>query len=297
MTGTDTDQIQRVVSPSGVFAVHSAGAHVTQWETPEHGPLIFVSEKSGYGLGTPIRGGIPLCFPWFGAGASGGKSPKHGFARLVNWRLVSESENSIGDWTVSFALSNEDLSNEDLSAKDPRTALFPHPFEAAYTTTFTGTSLTASLEVTNRGTEPFTFEEALHTYFRVGDIRQTEITGLEGAAYLDKAASSPTAGDDPIYQEGPVTFSGEVDRVYSSRGTTTIIDKQNQRLIRIEKSHSKSTVVWNPWSELAKGMSDLGDDEWTQFVCVESANAGDSAVTLSPGATHTLRVTYTVTSA
>jgi len=292
MTGTNSepvDAIRRVTTPSGVFEIHSAGTHITAWDSPEFGPVLFVSPSSGYGVGTPIRGGIPLCFPWFGAGTSGQMSPSHGFGRLVNWRAESESENALGEWTVVHSLISDDIAGARGADQ------FQHPFEARHTATFSANSLAISLEVTNTGVEAFTFEEALHTYFAVGSIARTEVVGLENARYLDKVQGSAVQNNQ--VQEGPVRFEGEVDRVYSSRGTTTIIDGENQRLIRVEKANSATTVVWNPGPQVAASMSDLGDDDWQRFVCVESANTGSDAVTLAPGASHTLSVTYTVTRA
>ncbi|WP_435299028.1 D-hexose-6-phosphate mutarotase [Timonella sp. A28] len=284
MTSQNSDDVKTLISPSGTFEIHSAGAHITRWDTPEFGPVLFVSKDSGYGVGTAIRGGIPLCMPWFGRGHTGTMTPSHGFGRLANWRVLREKETPVGEWTIELGLNNDDVRETDGAQ------LFPNSFEATYTATFAADSLHVSLTMHNTGTEAFLYEEALHTYFAVGDITQVEITGLEMAPYED----SVTGDDDVRPTHKAVTFTGETDRVYSSRGTTTIIDKELQRLIKIEKANSAATVVWNPWSERAAAMKDLGNDEWRTFVCVESANIGDDAITIQPGASHTISATYTV---
>ena len=144
--------------------------------------------------------------------------------------------------------------------------------------------------VKNTGSNAFWYEEALHTYFEVADSTSTELFGLEGAAYVDKAA-----GGAPGVQDRPVTFGVEVDRVFQSPAALELRDGGNGRSIRIVKERSGATIVWNPGPELARTMSHLGDEEYRDFVCVEAANAAESAVTLQPGEEHTMRVRYEVT--
>jgi len=247
--------------------------------------VIFTSAQTGYGVGTAIRGGIPLCFPWFGAGITGTQKPSHGFARTTAWRAVESQENSDGSWQVSLELGPLDLTHE--SARS-----FLHQFRATFSARFSDSSLSVSLTVHNAGTSTFTYEEALHTYFAVGDIEQIEIIGLEDSNYLDKTAPAEQEHQGPAGE--PITFTGEVDRVYESSRTTTILDRSLGRLITIAKKNSKNTVVWNPWSQRAAEMKDLGNDEWRKFVCVETANVHANAITLEPAQTHTLSAKYTL---
>jgi glucose-6-phosphate 1-epimerase len=142
--------------------------------------------------------------------------------------------------------------------------------------------LTMTLKMINRGQQAIRFQEALHTYLSVGDIHQTRVEGLAGAKYIDHLDAKKVKE-----QNGPVTFVGETDRVYfDNRATCTVIDPAKNRAIKISKSGSKSTVVWNPWIAKAKAMSDFGDDEWPGMLCVETANVHQNEIELAAGATH-----------
>lgn len=293
------DDVASFRSEDGDFEVHSAGAHVTRWDTPKAGEMILVSAKSGFGVGVPVRGGIPICFPWFGAPSTwdddiqllGGQyaNSKHGFARKVNWRLVEEVVGN-GDggeggsgvaWSVTYELTEEDVAEQGY----PDVA----PFLAAYRVDFSEDALDLTFAVANTGDEPFRFEAALHTYFQVGDVNRVEVLGLDGVPYSDKA----DGGTDKV-QRGPVVFGPEVDNVYQSDAPLRIVDPARDLVTRIETENSATTVIWNPGPEGAANMADMGDDEWTQFVCVETANALEGAVVVPAGAAHTMRVHYTV---
>jgi glucose-6-phosphate 1-epimerase len=267
---------------AGSFAIHTAGAHVTQWDSSEFGPLIFTSAHSAFTPGKAIRGGIPLCFPWFGAGRAGNQTPSHGFARTSQWRALSSSQDASGTWEASFELRPSDLTTDDRAS-------FPHDFAATFAARFTAQELSVSLTVSNAGTASFSYEEALHTYFAVADVRQTHVSGLQPAAYFDKVTGQACAPSSTV-----VTFGAEVDRVYESTAATVIVDSAHSRRLTVTKQNSAQTVVWNPGPDLAGSMSDLGDDEWTEFVCVETANVGNSAVTLAPGESHSMSAHYAV---
>lgn len=258
---------------TGHYGVYDHGAHVWAWQPDGAQPVVWVSTQTAYEPGRAIRGGIPICFPWFGAGPDGDQSPAHGFARITDWHLehVDDIE---GQVVVRYRL------DDTMAGEQPH---FPYPFEAALRIDFSADALQLALGVTNTGTGPFTYEEALHTYLAVGDIRQVMLNGLEGAPYLDKVAGGAEA-----VQERRVRFKAETDRVYRSDGAVVVVDPVLGRLIRVEKSGSANTVVWNPWADKAKAMSDFGDEEWRSMVCVEAANAYDDAITLQPGETHVL---------
>ena len=288
------DVVAEVETSQGGFAAHSAGGQITRWDSASFGPLLFVSKESAYGVGSPIRGGIPLCFPWFGAlrdEDEGGvvllgrsrAAGSHGFARNVNWRQAASSVGEDGAWLVRYELSDEDL-------PDAPSGPSLQPFLATLEAVFSDVLLDLTFTVKNTGSDPFWYEEALHTYFAVADSTSTELFGLEGTGYVDKAAGGASG-----VQDGPVTFGAEVDRVFQSPAALELRDVGNGRSIRIVKERSGATIVWNPGPDLARTMSHLGDEEYRDFVCVEAANAAESAVTLQPGEEHTMRVRYEVT--
>jgi D-hexose-6-phosphate mutarotase len=253
--------------------IYLHGAHVTRFDPKDQAPVLFLSKMSQFKEGKPIRGGVPICFPWFGPKAGDAKAPAHGFARLMEWKVESITPLKTG---VSVVLS--------LASTEETKTMWPVDFSANYMVTV-GEELHLSLTVTNTGTSPFKFEEALHNYFTIGDIEAVSIEGLSGTTYLDKMnAATPTPqGDEPIQ------FTGETDRVYLATQSTCVIhDPSLGREIRVAKSGSDATVVWNPWINKAKAMPDFGDDEWPGMVCVETCNVADEAVKLAPGASHTM---------
>lgn len=248
------------------------GAQVLAWRPAGNAPVIWLSSQAVFAPGMAIRGGVPICFPWFGSGLSGDLSPAHGFARLVEWRPTSVSEVD-GVTTVVHELTEADVTAPE----------FPYRYRAVATVEF-GSTLTMSLRVENTDDGPLTFEAALHTYLHVGDATQIELLGLDGAGYHDKVL-----GSDAV-QSGPVTIDGEVDRVYASSSAVEVHDPVLGRTLLVEKSGSDSTIVWNPWVQKAQAMSDFGDEEWREMVCVETANVGASAPTLGPGEAHVMQV-------
>lgn len=282
-TGEGGLDLLRVATTRATAEVYLHGAHVSAWTPAGEQPVLWVSSHSTFAPGQAIRGGIPVCFPWFGAGRSPGLAPAHGFARLVTWRLVAAHDDD-GEVTLVLRLTSADV--VDLAAA----AAWPHDFEATVTVRIGG-ELGVSLQVRNTGEQEISYEEALHTYLSVADVRTTRVLGLDGARYLDKAA---TDGPTVVTQDGDLTFSAETDRVYSSAGTAVVDDGSSGRRIGAAKEGSAHTVVWNPWVAKAAAMPDFGDDEWPGMVCLEAANALDEAIVLAPGQSHTLAVTYTV---
>ncbi|WP_127126236.1 D-hexose-6-phosphate mutarotase [Georgenia sp. SYP-B2076] len=269
--------VLRVSSAVASGEVYLHGAHVSAY-TPAHAdPVIWMSRKSMFAPAEPIRGGVPICFPWFGGGRDPGMAPAHGFARLADWSLVG-ADDADGVVTLTLRLTDADVSGL------PGVQAWAHPFEATYTVTF-GAELGLELTVRNTGEEEYSFEEALHTYLHVKDVTAVTVEGLDGVRYLDKA---PGAGPDLVTQEGPVTFTGETDRVYHSAASVTAVDPGSARIITVAKSSSANTVLWNPWTAKAAAMPDYDDAEWPAMVCVETANALDDAVTLPAGQSHTM---------
>ena len=273
--------VLRVATAVASGEVYLQGAHVSAWQPAGAAPVIWLSSAAQFHPGAAIRGGVPICFPWFGAGRTPGLAPAHGFARTTPWRLTGAHDDA-GTVTLTFALTHDDVVGA------PGVDRWPFCFEALYTVTF-GAELTLALTVHNAGEETFSFEEALHTYLAVTDVTTATVHGLDGTQYLDKTA----ADADRVRQDGPVTFTAMADRVYL-RGEPLTVADPGVRTITVTPTGSADTVVWNPWAEKAAQMADLGDEEWLTMVCVEAANVLDDAVTLAPGQRHTLRATYGV---
>ena len=252
--------------------IYLHGAHITNFHRKDQPPILFMSQLSRFGEGIPIRGGVPVIFPWFGARE--GESA-HGFARIQAWELREVSQSSSGEVVLKLSLPDS-----------PSAALFPK-FTADYWVTV-GKTLTAQLVITNLSeSHDFTFEDCLHTYFHVGDIAAVSITGLKGVDYLDKTENFARKTERAEH----IKISQETDRIYlDTTGPVEIHDSKLGRRIRIEKSGSLSTIVWNPWVEKAEQMPDFGGEEFHQMVCVESGNVADNRLTLPAGKSNTLKV-------
>jgi glucose-6-phosphate 1-epimerase len=269
-----------IKAPLAEAQIYLHGAHVTHFQARGQKPLLFLSSKSHFEANKPIRGGVPICFPWFGPRSGDSTAPIHGFARLLSWELAETKQ--LPDGSVNVAL--------ELRSSDATKATWPFDFVARYQVN-AGKALELTLRVTNESKQPFTFEEALHTYLAVSDVRKISVDGLTNTRYIDKVD-----GAEQKTQTGAITIEGETDRVYlDTTGTTTVADPTWSRQIHIKKSGSNATVVWNPWIAKAKAMADFGDDEWPRMLCVETANAASNAITLASGATHEMRAVIEAT--
>jgi glucose-6-phosphate 1-epimerase len=288
------DSVQLIEGPSGLSLLRLStpvatgelylqGAHISAWAPADEGEVIWMSKASMFAPAQPLRGGVPICFPWFGPGKDSTMSPVHGYARLADWSLVSAKD---VNGTVDLVLGLTDADVAGLSG----VGKWQHPFQLTYRVSF-GAELAVALTVRNTGTEEFVFEEALHTYIGVEDIHRVRIEGLGGSQYLDRA---PGGATERVTQVGPVTFTGETDRLYYSASPASVIDVAAGRRITVANDGSANTVVWNPWIAKAAAMPDYGNDEWREAVCLETANALDGAITLNPGAEHTMSAWYAV---
>ena len=255
------------------------GAHLMMWQPKSQAvPVVWLSRDTKPAVGKSIRGGAPVCWPWFGAHATETSFPGHGFARTVPWRVIESGIEPDGATRMTLRLA----------ASEKTLAQWSHECNADLTV-IVGETLRMELKTENTGATDFVIGEALHTYFQIGDIEQISVTGLEGGEYWDKVG-----GSNLRRQDGAVSFSGEVDRVYINSGAECVIhDDKLKRRIHVAKSGSLSTVVWTPWVEKANKMGDMGQpDGWREMVCVESVNAIDNVVTVAAGTCHTLIVEY-----
>jgi len=264
-----------VSTPWSTAEIYLHGAHVTNFTRKGEPPLLFMSQCSRFAPDQPIRGGVPIIFPWFGPREG---LPQHGFARLKTWDLKEFSP--APDGSVSVRLRLPDC---------PEASTFP-PYTAEYVVT-ANQGLTLTLKVTNESREEsFTFENCLHSYFEVGDVRAISIKGLAGCTYIDKVANF--AREKETSEE--IKISSEVDRTYiNTTSAVEIFDPRLARKISVEKQGSMSTVVWNPWVAKAQQMPDFANDEYLRMICVESGNVGPNQITLPPGGSSSLVVKLT----
>ncbi|MHB8915422.1 MAG: D-hexose-6-phosphate mutarotase [Thiobacillus sp.] len=263
------------------------GAHLVSYrpKSQQH-PVVWVSEDAKFAPGKSIRGGAPVCWPWFGAHVSETGFPAHGFARTVPWEVIHARRRNDAKTEITLQL----VDNEQTRAQWPRATRLQ-------VTVIVGETLEMRLATTNLGNASLEIGEALHTYLQIGDIGKIQVSGLDGASYFDKVDNFAKKT-----QRGDIRFDGEVDRVYvNTQADCVIEDPQLQRRIRIAKTGSDATVVWTPWLEKAQQMGDMGPGQqaqggWREMVCVESVNAMDNIVSIAPGATHMMAVTYSVES-
>lgn len=243
--------------------------------------LLFVSQKAYYQPGKAIKGGIPVCWPWFGADPEGLGRPAHGFVRNRWWEVMSTSTTVTGETQITLGMVDT-----------PETrAIWPHAFRLALEITV-GQALHVTLTTRNTGDRVFTLTQALHTYLAVGDITQVQVEGLEGTPYLDKSA---TGGGVLLQQQGPVIIQDEVDRIYTrAPAILRLDDPALQRSITLASRNSHTAVVWNPGPRITASMADLEDDDYQRFLCVETANAADETIRVTPGMEVHLEVSYTV---
>lgn len=262
-----------VATPVASGEIYLHGAHVTSWQPAGHEPVLWMSRSSLFQPGKPIRGGVPICFPWFGPNASDPSAPAHGFARTALWEVAEARPTAEGG--ISMTLQTR---------IDPFAVRFTVEFGSVLRMTL-ATELATGVSTSHR------FEDALHTYFSVSDVRNISITGLEQSRYIDKldgAAEKPATGV-------AIEFIGETDRVYfDSDSECHLHDPGRKRTIAISTSGSQSTVVWNPWIAKSARMPDFGDHEWPEMVCIETANVGVNAVELAPKSIHSTTVVIRV---
>lgn len=268
----------RITCPEGAGEMYLHGAQVTSWKPEGEEEVLFLSSQSRWEEGHAIRGGVPVCFPWFRGKGDNAKAPAHGFVRTKAWKIDSIAQVD-GAVTVSmFTESDEDTKK-----------WWPAEFRLQHRATF-GRALSLELVVTNTGGTPTRFEEALHAYCRVGNIEMTRARIPDALHYFE--------GTDLTHwrtQGGDIQVSSETDRLYlNTNDAIELEDPLLHRRIFVTKENSRTTVVWNPWAEKAHSLSDLADDEWTKMICIEPCNVSDFAVDLAPGQQHRMKAVVRV---
>jgi glucose-6-phosphate 1-epimerase len=268
-----------ITTPACTAELYLQGAHLSRWQPTGQKPVFFLSDRSAFTPGKAIRGGVPIVFPWFGGRTATAENqrtdgPSHGFARTA-------------DWTLAFAaLAGDDLHlTLTLSPNDTTRALGYDQFQLAYQVTL-GTELRLQLAVANQSAAPLHFEEAFHSYFSVGDVQQISLIGLSDTDYLDKTDEfKPKHQSDTLLK-----LTGETDRPYlDTVATINLDDPILKRRITVCKANSKSTVIWNPWSELTAKLPDMDPNGWLTLTCVETANVATNTITLAPGQQHSMQ--------
>lgn len=264
--------VARLVSGGGEAVVALQGGQVLSYRSRgSEADILWLSPMAKLGTGKAVRGGIPVCWPWFGPSADAGK-PAHGFVRAASWTAMGASAtNDEARLTLTF----------DATAVAP--SLWPYRAQLQLTVVV-GQSLNVTLTTANLSSRPIPLTQALHSYFAIGDIGAIAVSGLDGRPYVDQLDAGRHRR-----QSGAIRFSSEVDRIYfDTADTVTIDDALLQRRISVGKSGSRSTVIWNPWIEKGERLGDLGAEGYRRMVCVETCNAGPDIVTLAPGERHTL---------
>ena len=260
---------------AGTGEVFFQGAQVVEWSLIGAEPVLWVGSHNRFHESDPIRGGIPICLPWFGNRAA----PRHGFARIVPWEL-SHLDRDSDHLALTFDLDHQPRGTDTMG--------WPHPFQARFRVDFSET-LMMTLQVRHLGNRPAQYEPALHPYLRVGDLTRVRISGLEGKSFTDHA-TTPHAGTQLVFDEGGI------DRVYTCSTSVTIHDDSNKRDITLDAPNAASRVIWNPGSKGSSSSRDLANEDWRSFLCVEPGNVHENAITLAAGDQHTFTSVIRVTS-
>ena len=267
-------------NPHGDAEVYLHGAHVTHWQPSGQSPVLWLSRDSAWAADKPIRGGIPICFPWFAAHATETTAPG---TRLCEARGLDAGRGADAPDGTTLVF--------ELTSAGRAWPLWPHTFTARYRVT-AGPTLRLAFEVRNTGSAPFTFEEALHTYFAVQYVREITITRLEQTDYLDKVeglgAEAPGRRTDSLQRRDRPHLSRHARPPSPSTTPAAIAASSSARPAR------RTTVVWNPWVDKARAMADFGDLEWPEMVCVETCNVNAHKLSLDPGASHVMTATIGV---
>ena len=278
-----THTLKFITEPNGLSYVYIAndsatakislhGAQILSFNPRNKKDILWVSKKSLFSPGKAIRGGIPLCWPWFGAHPTDTTKQSHGFARISDWSVINTKAIDDNTTKITFILQSTD---ETLK-------IWPHKFITTLTVTI-GDKLSIALTTSNIDSKPFTITSALHTYFNISQIDKVTVHGLENSPFIDSLT------DEEKTEATPININQEIDRIYINHNNDCEIeDTDLKRTIKIEKQGSNSTVVWNPWIEKSNRMADFDNDEYKTMLCVETTNAHNDTIEVTPDKPHTL---------
>ncbi len=261
--------------------IYLQGGHVVWWKPRSiKEDVLWLSSNARYEEGRSIRGGIPICWPWFGNHPTDGKYCVHGFARVALWNIVSTAQLKNGASKIILKMTPSESQLKQLT--------YNYELEL---TIIIGDSLHLNLQTKNLSDHPFTISEGFHTYFNVSDIKNVKITGLENSVYTDKFDNFNRG-----IEKESIQIDGPFDRVYLNTSNDCYIEDENfNRVITIKKSNSDSSVIWTPWKEKALEMQDMGcDSEWLKMICVETANLLENSIVIYPGISHSISTEYSV---
>ncbi len=260
-----------------LIALH--GGHVMEYQPHGHDPVLWMSKSTLLEEGKPIRGGIPVCWPWFANHATDSSLPPHGFVRTKFWSLDAVSQSATGTTIVKLSTAHDEPSFE----------VWPHQFRLELTVEV-GASLSVGMRMENADSTPWECAAALHTYLTVGEISKIQVQGLDGVSYTDKLQNLAV-----LKQSGPIRFDAECDRIYQpTTSDVTVCDAALDREICVSKTGSQSTVVWNPWIAKAKALSDFDDEGYLTMVCIETACALTDVIHVEPNSAHEMTTTVSV---
>jgi len=251
--------------------ISTVGAQVLSWD-PGSGDVLWTASQAQHEPRAPVRGGIPVVFPWFGDHPRGPSMPAHGFARSCDWHLVATDVAA-----VTLALRDDDATR----------AIWPHEFSLELEIALSD-ALRITMRVHNPTNEPFTLEQALHTYFAVGDVREASVHGFEGVPFTEHAAAPEAEWDT----SAPLRFRAETDRVFQGAPEqVSICAPALSREVSLKSRQARSAIVWNPWPAKTARLAQMAPEDWQTFCCVETANCKENAVTLAPRARHEMTLT------
>jgi len=265
--------VAEINSNSSTAQVSLYGAQVLSFIPSGNEDTLFMSSKSLFVEGKAIRGGIPICWPWFGAHPVDGSLPSHGFARIMTWEVIGTKEEG-----------NEVVLTLGLSSNAETLSLWPYQFEAQLEVRV-GQTLSVALKTINTDNKAFEISAALHSYFKVSDINNIALSGLANTTFLDDVKEK-----EGLQREDQLLISERIDRRYR-QSTSECYIKDGYTNTKIAKEGSQITVVWNPGAELSRQMADLGDADYLNMICVEAANSLEDTITVQAGKQHVLKTT------
>lgn len=263
----------------GAATIALQGGHVISYQPHGTKPVLWQSSQSKFEWGRPIRGGVPICWPWFGKQIDDKTKPAHGFARTSLWMVYSTQACDDGSTEIRLILDEDEQT----------LALWPYPFRLELVVTV-GRTLQLELISHNTGSEAFSLSGAFHSYFSVKDVHDVQIEGLENHSYIDQLAPRRR-----LIQQGPLTIGSEVDRIYLNCPEDCLIEDPGYgRAIRVHKQGSGSYVAWNPWAAKAASLGDFGPEEYRGMLCLESSIVRDEVLIVQPGQQHRLKTEISV---